>query len=114
MSDNWVEDYFAAWNATDAAKVVEWMTDDVEFEDVTAGHLSQGKEAVKKFVEACYKTVPDARYEVVESRSFGDSYWVEWIMYARGKKVRGASVGKLRDGKISFNHDHWNGAIFQL
>lgn|ERR1700728_733440 len=114
MSDNWVESYFAAWNESDPVKVVHWMTDDVEFEDVTAGHISRGKDAVKKFVEACHKTVPDARYEVVESRSFGDAYWVEWIMHARGKAVRGASTGKLRDGKITSNHDYWNGALFQL
>ena len=114
MNDNWVEEYFAAWNGADAEKVVEWMTDDVEIEDVTAGHLSHGKEAALKFVKVCNRKVPDARYEVVESRSFGDSYWVEWIMHARGKAIRGASTGKLRDGKIESNHDYWNGALFQV
>jgi uncharacterized protein (TIGR02246 family) len=110
----WVDDYFAAWNETNADRVVEWMTDDVEFEDVTAGHFSRGKEAAKRFVEACYRKVPDARYEVVTSRSSGDAYWVEWVMHARGKDVRGASVGTRRDGKIASNHDYWNGALFQV
>jgi ketosteroid isomerase-like protein len=110
----WIDEYFAAWNGADADKVVGWMTDDVEFEDVTAGHLSQGKEATKKFVKACHRLVPDASYEVVTSKSSGDGYWVEWVMHARGKHIRGASVGTLRDGKIASNHDYWNGALFQV
>jgi hypothetical protein len=111
---SWVDEYFAAWNGTDVESVVHWMTDDVEFEDVTAGHLSQGKDEARRFVAACYKRVPDARYEVVASRTSVDGYWVEWVMHARGKDIRGASVGVLRDGKIASNHDYWNGALFQV
>jgi uncharacterized protein (TIGR02246 family) len=113
MSD-WVTDYFDAWNGTDADKVVSYMTDDVEMEDVTAGHLSHGKDAARKFFEVCLEKVPGARYEVVESRSFDDAYWVEWIMHVNAIAVRGSSVGTLRDGKIASNHDYWNGAIFKV
>src|ERR1700733_13461733 len=35
---DWIEQYFAAWAGTDPDAVVAFMTDDVEFEDVTAGH----------------------------------------------------------------------------
>jgi len=111
---NWVDDYFATWNGTDTEAVVAFMTEDVEMEDVTAGHFSRGKDAFRKFFEVCLERVPDARYEVVESRTFGDSYWVEWIMHARGAAVRGSSVGTLRDGKIATNHDYWNGAVFTV
>jgi uncharacterized protein (TIGR02246 family) len=111
---DWVEQYFAAWNGSDPDAVVAFMTDDVEMEDVTAGHLSQGRTAARKFVEVCRKLVPDARYEVVTHRTFGDAYWVEWIMHARGVPVRGSSVGVLRDGKIASNHDYWNGAVFAV
>lgn len=113
MSD-WVEQYFAAWNGTDPDAVVAFMTDDVEMEDVTAGHLSHGRDAARKFFEVCLEKVPGARYEVVEHRTFGDAYWVEWIMHARGKAVRGSSVGVLRDGRIASNHDYWNGAAFTV
>ena len=111
---SWIEEYFAAWSAADPDKVAEWLTDDVEMEDVTAGHVSTGKDAARKFVEVSARVVPDMRYEVVASRSYEDGYWVEWIMHARGQQVRGASVGTLRDGKIASNHDYWNGAAFKL
>jgi hypothetical protein len=57
-----------------------------------------------------FKKAP-ATYEVVGFESLGDSYAAEWVMQPQG--VRGASIGKLRDGKISENRDYWNGAEFQ-
>jgi uncharacterized protein (TIGR02246 family) len=109
---NWIDDYFAAWGGKDPDAVVAYMTDDVEFEDVTAGHKNVGKERVRRFVQACYDQVPGVSYEVVTSEIFVDSYFVEWVMRPIG--LRGASVGKLREGKIARNHDYWNGAAFQI
>ena len=110
MSDL-ITDYFAAWNGTDADAVAAFVTEDVEFEDVTAGHRCSGRHQFRRFVEICNERVPDARYEVVDSRLLGDAYWVEWVMQPMG--VRGASVGSLRDGRIAANRDYWNGALFQ-
>jgi len=109
---NWIEQYFAAWAGNDPDAVVAFMTDDVEFEDVAAGHKNLGKERVRRFVSACYEQVPGVNYEVVTSEIFGDSYFVEWVMQPVG--LRGASVGKLRDGKIARNHDYWDGAAFKI
>ena len=114
MTDQWLIDYYAAWNGTDPDEVVSFMTDDVEMEDVTAGHLSTGKAAARKFFEVCLERVPGATYEIVDSRSSDDAFWVEWVMHARGIAVRGSSVGTRRDGKIAKNHDFWNGALFQV
>jgi uncharacterized protein (TIGR02246 family) len=110
----WVSEYFDAWNGTDADAVVAFMTEDVEMEDVTAGHLSHGRDAARTFFEVCLEKVPGARYEVVASRTLGDAYWVEWIMHVKAIAVRGSSVGLLRDGKIAMNHDYWNGALFTV
>jgi hypothetical protein len=109
---DWIAEYFAAWNGTDPDAVVAFMTDDIEMEDVTAGHFSVGRDAARKFFEVCLIRVPGARYEVVASRTFGDSYWVEWIMHVDRVAVRGSSVGILRNGLIAMNHDYWNGALF--
>lgn len=109
---NWIEDYFESWGGTDSAKVVSFMTDDVEFEDTTMKHASNGKAKVQKFVDICFRMVPDVKYEVVESHLIGDgAYWVEWVM--QPNNLRGASIGTVVDGKIAYNHDYWNGAEFQ-
>jgi uncharacterized protein (TIGR02246 family) len=109
--DSLIRDYFAAWSGRDAEAVAAFVTDDVEFEDVTAGHTSHGRHQFRRFVEICYRRVPEASYDVVDSRVLGDTYWVEWVMQPMG--VRGASVGTLRDGRIAANRDYWNGAAFQ-
>jgi hypothetical protein len=48
---DWVERYFTAWNGTDPDAFVAFLTDDVEMEDVTAGHLSHGRAAARRFFE---------------------------------------------------------------
>ena len=106
-----IEDYYASWGGTDPDAVVAFMTDDVEFEDVTMKEAHQGKDRVRRFVAACFKVVPGVKYEIVASRVSDETYWVEWVMQPQG--LRGASVGLLRDGKIAMNHDYWNGAEFK-
>jgi ketosteroid isomerase-like protein len=115
MSDAWIDEYFAAWNGSDAKAVVDWMTDDVEYEDTTAPHLSHGREAALTFVDVCFKRVP-ASYEVISKVSTDEAFAIEWVMRPEKSDVavRGSSVGTLRDGKISRNRDYWNGAIFTV
>ena len=108
---NWYDEYYDAWSKGDVDTIVKWVTDDVVFEDTTMGHVSTGSHQFRKFVEICFERVPDASYELVEIQSMGDTYWAEWIMHPMG--VRGASVGKTRDGRIAENRDYWNGAVFE-
>ena len=106
----WLQDYFEAWGGSDVEAVTAFVADDVDFEDTTMEERYQGKDAFARFVKGCFKFVPDMRYEIVDSEILGDAYWVEWIMHPQ--EVRGASVGRLRDGKIVRNRDYWNGAKF--
>lgn len=105
----WFEDYLDSWASGDVSKVTDWVTDDVEFEDVGAGHRLTGKERMTKFVAASFKAVPDAFFELVGGEELGDAYYYEWVMQPMG--VRGVSVGRRRDGKIAANRDYWNGKL---
>ena len=106
----WVEQYFEAWAGKDPAKVGEFVTDDVDFEDTTMKHRMRNKRQFEKFVAGCFVQVPTMRYEVVDQQVLDNAYWIEWIMQPMG--LRGASVGRLRDGKIAYNRDYWDGASF--
>lgn len=106
----WIEQYFEAWAGKDASKVAEFVADDVDFEDTTMRHRMRSKAAFTKFVQACFVQVPEMRYDLVDMQVRDDGYWVEWIMQPMG--LRGASVGKVRDGKIVYNRDYWDGASF--
>jgi len=106
------EDYLAAWDTLDVDKVMEFFTDDVVYEDTTVGHTATGAKQMRRFVQASFDNVPEARMQYVAHVSLGDDYWYEWIMNPQA--IRGVSVGKLRDGKICENRDYWDGAKFKV
>jgi ketosteroid isomerase-like protein len=108
----WYEQYLSSWDAYDIDKVLAWFTDDVLYEDTTIGHGAEGIGRMRKFVEASFRNVPDARFEFVRGHDNGEAYAIEWIMHPMG--VPGVSVGQLRDGKICVNRDYWNGAAYKV
>lgn len=108
----WYERYLASWDTLDVDKVLDWFTDDCVFEDTTIGHGAHGLRQMRQFVEASFRNVPDARFEFVRGHDDGESYAIEWIM--QPMNVRGASVGRLRDGKIAVHRDYWNGAAYKV
>jgi ketosteroid isomerase-like protein len=108
----WFEQYLACWDNHDVEGVLAWMTDDALYEDVTLGHAARGRDGLRRFVEASFANVPQAKMDFVGGFDDGESYAFQWVMQPMG--VRGASVGRLRDGKIVENHDYWNGALFSV
>jgi hypothetical protein len=108
----WYEGYLDSWGTGDVDKVTAWVTDDVEFEDVGAGHKLTGKDRMAKFVAKSFELVPGATFDFVGGVELGDSYYYEWVMQPMG--VRGVSVGQRRDGKMASNRDYWNAADFKL
>ncbi|WP_067662684.1 nuclear transport factor 2 family protein [Nocardia miyunensis] len=107
MTENATLDrYFAAWNAGDADAIMDTLSAGVVLEDVPSGHLARGADQARAFVEGALQKAPGAHYDVVSSHVSGDVFVVEWVMRPVG--LRGASVGSLRDGRISANRDYWN------
>jgi ketosteroid isomerase-like protein len=48
MSRTWYEEYFSRWDALDVEGVLEWVTDDVVYEDTTLGHKAEGKDQMAR------------------------------------------------------------------
>lgn len=108
----WFEEYLDAWKAEDVDKVMAWYTDDIVFEDTTAGHKATGAAQMTKFVRGSFKAAPGASFEFVKGVDIGDDYYCEWIMQPMG--VRGVSVGTRRDAKICANRDYWDGKKYTI
>lgn len=108
----WYEQYLQSWDALDVDRVLEWVTEDAYYEDTTIGHSAKGTKQIRRFVEASFENVPEARFEFVAGVDDGHAYAIQWIMQPMG--VPGVSFGKLRDGKICENRDYWNGALFDV
>ena len=121
----WWQEYLTAWNSRAGTRVAEWMTDDAVYEDVALGQTHAGRDAIAKFVDEASAFSSDYRFEPVSDFSTETHYAAEWVMIgthdgdgagmpATGKpyRIRGVSVGTLRDGKIAQNRDYWNMAEF--
>jgi hypothetical protein len=109
---SWFVEYLKSWETNDPEAVAAFACEDVEFEDVGAGHRLVGRDRLAKFAAKSFKLVPGATFDFVDGAQLGDDYHFEWVMQPMG--VRGASVGRLRDGKIAWQRDYWNSSHLTL
>jgi steroid delta-isomerase-like uncharacterized protein len=126
MTDGLAQRYLEAWSAHDPSAVSAFMTDDVDFEDVTLGERLSGAEAVAAFVERFTDTFStDYRFTLVSEATTATSLAAEWsvtgthdrsspALPATGKPftIRGATIAQLHGGKIAVNRDYWDFATF--
>lgn len=115
LAEKWV----AAWNSHDPDKIVAVFTNDVLYEDVPYGEVNHGSAELRKFAASELEAVPDLKVELAESSIQGGSGSFQWIfsgtdkgIYKTGKpfKVRGVSIIKIENGKISRNIDYYDAA----
>ncbi len=111
MSD-FFKNYFAAWDRLDLDGVIAFFSDDIVYEDTTIKHGATGLAQLRTFVQASFDNVPNARFDYVNDVTTDDAFAVEWVM--QPMRIRGVSIGKLRDGKICEQRDYWNGAAFKV
>jgi steroid delta-isomerase-like uncharacterized protein len=126
MPDSFGARYLAAWNSYDPTEVGRFMTDDVDFEDTTMGEQLQGRDQVEDFAARFTKTFSsDYRFTLVTEFTTDTTFAAEWtvsgthghdspLLPATGKHftIRGATIARLRDGKICYNRDYWDMATF--
>jgi ketosteroid isomerase-like protein len=110
--DEFFRSYFDAWGSLDPERVIAFFTDDVSFEDTTLGHRVRGTERMRRFVQASFDRMPDARFDYVGHVATETDFALEWVM--QPIQVRGLSIGTLRNGKISSQRDYWDGSKFTL
>jgi steroid delta-isomerase-like uncharacterized protein len=120
------EEYLEAWNTRRGAAVGEFMDDTVDFEDVTMGVALKGRPQVEAFVAQLGETFSsDYHFTLVTellTESFVGAEWIiSWThdpsspdLAATGKPftIRGATIARLQDGKITYNRDYWDMASF--
>jgi len=116
-------EYISAWNSHDTEKIAEFFAEDGIHEDVAVGSVFHGKTELKAGLAPLFAACPDFKLELKTLFVAGDWVGQEWVMSgtqtgdlnilgipAAGRRfsVRGASITRLRDGKIARNTDYWN------
>ena len=117
------KDYIAAWNSHDVEKIAAFFAEDGIHEDIAVGSVFHGRSELKAGISPLFAACPDFKLEI--KALFGTADWVaqEWAMTGtqtgafsgleipatdKSFSIRGASVTKLRRGKIARNTDYWN------
>jgi steroid delta-isomerase-like uncharacterized protein len=124
-----VKGYLAAWNAHDAEKAASYFADDVTYLDVTVGEPQVGRPAARdNVIKVFMAAAPDLVWTMKgEPVADDDSVAFEWTFKgintgawsaetpATGKPFRfdGVTVMHLKDGKIAYQGDYYDGYGFQ-
>ena len=122
-----LDQWALAWSSSDVEKLLPLFADSVDYEDVTLGAVSRGKNALRDFATGVFAAFADLKFEL-KSRfvaADGKSGAMEWVWRGRQTKdfpglpatnkpfeVRGVAVVEFTDGKISRNSDYWDLATY--
>jgi steroid delta-isomerase-like uncharacterized protein len=126
MSDRIAQRYMDALNTHEATEVGKFMTDDVDFEDVTFGEQLSGRAAVEAFIDKFTATFSsNYRFELITELTTETTMAAEWTVTGdhdrdsdmmpatnRPFTIRGATIARLSDGKLSYSRDYWDMAGF--
>jgi steroid delta-isomerase-like uncharacterized protein len=98
--------YDRAWNEQDIETVAALHTDDVVFENHTAGERAEGAAAVRDHIAAIFAAWPDLRFRGRSLRAGEDFAVSEWTATATtgdGRRLEweGVDVFPIRDGLIA-------------
>jgi steroid delta-isomerase-like uncharacterized protein len=118
--------YLAAWSRHDASAVSAFVTDDVDFEEVTLGERLHGRPAVADFVDRFTATFSsDYHFELVSELVTSDRLAAEWTVHGHHDRdsaafpathkpftIRGVTIARLDEGKLSASRDYWDMAGF--
>jgi steroid delta-isomerase-like uncharacterized protein len=124
-SEDWARSYLQAWSSHDPEAVFAFVNDEIIYDDLALGEHMEGKAELREFISGLGETLStDYRFELGTFVVANDeTYALEWTMSgtndranterglpATGQSFRipGISIGRLRDGKITENHDYWN------
>lgn len=119
-TENLVRGYVEAIASGDLERVFAFYDDDIVYEDTAVAQTYHGIEATKAFYTASMSALA-VRWRVDTIVATEESFGVGWVMTGRhvhdlpgmpatggSFEVPGASLGEVRNGKISRNRDFWN------
>ena len=120
------ENWAAAWSSGDPTRLLQLVTEDCYYEDVTLEVVNRGTEEVRAFAVAVFAAIPDFKMAfdttlVADVRAAGG--WVMSGTYegdfpglprtGRTFSVRGASIIERRDDKVARISDYWDMSTLQ-
>ena len=106
VSADLIERYNAAWNAQDVEAIRSFHTDDVVFQNHTAGECVEGAADVAEHIASIFSRYPDMRFSgrrLYLGHDFAVSEWTATATLPDGRRAEwdGVDVFPIRDGLIA-------------
>ena len=115
------EHLVAAWNSFDPGRVVDLLTEDHVYEDVTFAVVCRGAAETRGFFQGAYSAFPDIHFTLTSAAIDAERAALEWTMTgthqgdlpglpATGKpfSVRGSTIFEIAADKICAVRDYWD------
>ncbi len=111
-----LERFLDAFNRHDLDSIMEFFTDDCVFETPRGpdpwGRRLEGKEQVRKGIEARFAGIPDISYGNERHWVLGERGVSEWTITGTSTsgepvEVQGCDLFELRDGKVVRKDSYW-------
>ena len=100
-----IKDWFAAWNARDPEKLVQFYADDGIFNEVPTGKISRGQKALTETFTTIFADYPDLECEPKAAFYSPDAVCGEFVMsgtHARVPNPSDPSAGKRISVRVGF------------
>jgi steroid delta-isomerase-like uncharacterized protein/uncharacterized protein (TIGR02118 family) len=110
-----------AWNSLDPQRVVDLLTEDHIYEDVTFAVVCRGAAETRGFFEGAYSAFPDIHFTLTSAATDTERAALEWTMTgthqgdlpglpATGKPftIRGSTIFEIAVDKICAVRDYWD------
>src|SRR5713101_7401745 len=81
------EKWIAAWNSHNPDKMLSLFTDDIVYEDVAFGEVSQGSAELRKFAASEFEGVPDLELKLLGANLHDSHGTIEWMFSGTDKGV---------------------------
>ena len=112
-----VNKFFAAWPRLNLDELMEFFTEDAEYQNIPMGPAAKGKEAIRKVINSLLPTAKRLEIKILNTAVNGDVVFNERVDITDlggGKKVElpVAGVFEVSGGKVAKWRDYFDLSVF--
>jgi limonene-1,2-epoxide hydrolase len=112
-----VNKFCVAWSRRNLDELMEYFTDDAEYQNIPMGPAAKGKEAIKKVINSFLPMAKGLEFKVLHTAANGNVVFnerVDIFDLGGGKKIElpVAGVFEVRGGKVATWRDYFDMAMY--
>lgn len=117
------ESFISTLNRQNYDQFTDLFSENATYEEVCSGRFYTGKTEIKNYIVGTINGIPDTKFELISVTADEKHAAVEWIWVGTNSvgwpqmnipatnksiKLKGISIMKIENGKITANRDYWD------